>query len=84
MLKNYFTTALRNIKRHKGYSFINITGLAVGLACCMLIFLWVNHEWSYDRSHKNVDSIFRVVAFWPEGNDTGLTWRTQPPLAAAL
>lgn len=84
MLKNYFTTALRNIKRHKGYSFINITGLAVGLACCMLIFLWVNHEWSYDRSHKNVDSIYRVVAFWPQGNDTGRTWRTQPPLAAAL
>jgi len=48
MFKSYFTIAVRNIKKYKGYSFINITGLAVGLACSLLIFLFVQHELSYE------------------------------------
>ena len=84
MLKNYLITALRNIKRHKGYSFINIAGLAIGMACCILIFLWVRYEWSFDRFHENADSIHRTVISWPHGSDTRWHWRTPPPLAAAL
>ena len=44
MFKNYLKIAWRNIVRHKGYSFINIFGLAVGIACCMLIIVWVQNE----------------------------------------
>lgn len=84
MVKNYILTALRNIHRHKGYSLINIAGLAIGMACCLLIFLWVKHEWSYDRFHENADSIHRAVISWPQGNDTRWHWRTPPPLAPAL
>ena len=60
MFKSYFTTALRNIKKHKGYSFINITGLAVGLACTLMIFLFVSHELSYDKFHSKSDRIYRL------------------------
>jgi putative ABC transport system permease protein len=55
---NYFKIAIRNILRHKVYSFINIMGLAVGMACCILILLWVQDEMSYDRFHENADDIY--------------------------
>ncbi len=84
MIRNYILTTFRNISRHKGYAFINIAGLAVGMACCLLIFLWVNHERSYDRFHKNTDDIFRVVCHWPGDEGEGWTWRTPPPIAPAL
>ena len=61
MLKNYLKIASRNIRRHKGYAFINIVGLAVGLACFILISLWVEHETSYDRFHEKKDRIFRLL-----------------------
>src|SRR5688572_7124722 len=61
MLKNYFKIALRNIVRHKGYSFINITGLAIGIAACMLLFLIVKYELSYDKFQPNYSRIYRVV-----------------------
>jgi ABC-type antimicrobial peptide transport system permease subunit len=60
MLRNYFKVALRNIIRQKGYSFINITGLALGMSCCLLIMLWVMDELSYDRFHSNADRIYRI------------------------
>ena len=60
MLKNYLKIVLRNIKRHKGYSFINITGLALGMACCLLITIWVLDELSYDKFHENAASLYRV------------------------
>jgi ABC-type antimicrobial peptide transport system permease subunit len=60
MLKNYLKVAFRNIIRHKGYSFINVTGLALGMGCCLVIMLWVMHELSYDRFHKNADKIYRI------------------------
>lgn len=60
MFKNYFKTAFRNLARNKIYSFINITGLSLGLACVMLILLYVNDEVSYDRFHKNVNRIYRI------------------------
>ena len=61
MLKNYLKIAFRNLRKHKGYSFINVTGLAVGIACCLLILLFVQDELSYDRFHKNADKIYRVT-----------------------
>lgn len=60
MLKNYFKIAFRNISKHKGYSFINISGLAIGIACCLLILIYVRHELSYDQFHKKADRIVRI------------------------
>jgi putative ABC transport system permease protein len=60
MLKNYLKVILRNIKKHKGYSLINITGLAIGIACCLLISIWVLDELSYDRFHENAPLLYRV------------------------
>ena len=57
---NYLKIVFRNIRKYKAYSFINIAGLATGMACCLLILLWVHDEWQYDRYHKNTDRIFRV------------------------
>ena len=61
MFKNYFKVALRNIQRHKAFSFINITGLAIGMACCILIMLWVQDELSYDKFHENKDTLYRMI-----------------------
>ncbi|MFQ5772047.1 MAG: ABC transporter permease, partial [bacterium] len=60
MFKNYIISLYRNILRQKGYSFITITGLAIGLACCILIFLFVSHEMSYDKYHNDVERIYRI------------------------
>jgi len=61
MLKNYFTIAIRNIVRHKGYTFINILGLATGIICCLLILVYVQDEISYDRYHEKSDQIYRII-----------------------
>ncbi len=60
MLKNYLTIAWRNIIKYKGISFINVAGLALGMACSLLIFLWVDGEMNTDRSQPNADRIFRL------------------------
>ncbi len=62
MFKNYLKIALRNIQRHKTFSFINIFGLAVGMACCLLIFLWVQDEFRFDRFHENKNRIHQVYS----------------------
>ncbi|MFB3133215.1 MAG: ABC transporter permease [Rhodothermales bacterium] len=62
MLKNYLKISLRNLQRHKGYSSINIAGLAVGLACCVLMLLYIRHELSYDRHYEKADRIYRIVS----------------------
>jgi putative ABC transport system permease protein len=85
MLRNYIKIAFRNIIRHKGYSFINIAGLAVGMAACILILLWVRHELSYDRFHENAESIYRVVENqYYSGNQLFPVAVTPAPLAQAL
>jgi len=60
MFKNHFKIAVRNLTRHKIYSSINIIGLAVGIACAVLIMLWVQYELSFDRFHENADRLYRV------------------------
>ncbi len=61
MFKNYLKIAFRNIVREKKYSIMNILGLSIGIASCLFIFLYVQHELSYDKFHKNADRIYRVV-----------------------
>ena len=61
MLKNYLKIALRTMRKHKGYAFINVVGLAVGMACCLLILLYVQQESSYDTYHEKADRIHRLV-----------------------
>ena len=62
MIKNYFTVALRNITRHKAYAAINIAGLAVGIAACLLLFIVVTYELSYDKFQPNYSRIYHVAA----------------------
>lgn len=61
MIGNYFKVAFRNLTKHKFYSAINIAGLAIGVACTLLIYLYVSNEMNYDRFHKDGDRIFRIV-----------------------
>jgi putative ABC transport system permease protein len=79
MLKNYLKIAVRNLLKHKAYSFINIAGLALGMTCCLLILLYVQHELSYDRFHRQADRIYRI--FWQSGNPQT---RTPHPMAQAM
>lgn len=60
MLSNYITVALRNLVRQRGYSFINIFGLALGISAAMFVFIWVSDEVSMNRFHKHIDRIYRV------------------------
>ncbi len=61
MIRNYLKTAFRNLSRQKAYTLINITGLAIGLATCMMIMLYVVHELSYDKFFKDHDHVYRVA-----------------------
>jgi putative ABC transport system permease protein len=70
MLKNYLKIALRNFTKHKSFSFINISGLAIGMACCMLIMLWVQDELNYEKFNQNIDDIFCVVNYSTENPDS--------------
>lgn len=61
MFKNYIKIAFRNIKKQKGYAFINISGLAIGMAACLMILLWVHDELNFDSYHENADRIYRLT-----------------------
>ena len=79
MLKNYLTVALRLLHRAQVYTVVNVVGLAVGLACCLLIVLYVQHELSYDRFHEDANRIFRIARI-----DDNAQTRTPHPMAQAL
>ncbi len=81
MLRNYFQIAVRNLTRQKVYTILNVLGLAVGIACSILIFLYVHFELSFDRFHKNSDNIFRLINTSSNGKETAIT---QAPIAPAL
>jgi len=87
MFINYIKISIRNIQRHKAYSLINISGLAVGMACFILIMLYVKYELSFDSFHKNKDNVYRVAARLP-GEEFGMSNDilavTPAPLSAAL
>jgi putative ABC transport system permease protein len=61
VIKNYLKIAFRNLFRYKGYSFINIAGLAIGIACCMLILVYLQYEMSFDKFIKDYPQIYRVL-----------------------
>ncbi|MBN1273936.1 MAG: ABC transporter permease [Candidatus Aminicenantes bacterium] len=84
MIKHYLKTAVRNIFRHKGHSLINIFGLAVGMAGCLLILLWVKDELSYDRFFDHAKSMFRVVQTLEYSGRTEYSVSTPGALGPAL
>ncbi|MDF2430622.1 MAG: putative transport system permease protein, partial [Mucilaginibacter sp.] len=84
MIKNYFKIAWRNLVRNKVSSIINISGLAIGLACVLLIGIYVKDELSYDRFFKDANRIYRVNLDGKMGNDQFLIGHTPPPVGAAL
>lgn len=84
MFRNYLKATFRNIFRHKVYSLINVSGLAIGITSAILILLWVQDELSYDRFHEKADRIYRVDARGVIGNTYNNQTGTPAPLAVAL
>jgi len=84
MLRNYLTTAFRNLLRNKVFSFINVFDLALGLACSILILLWVHDELTWDRFHPNIDQLYRVFINRPADNGIYTQRTVQLPLWEAL
>jgi putative ABC transport system permease protein len=83
MFRNYIKVALRHIKRRKVYSFITILGLTIGMACFILIGLWVKDELSFDRFHEKKDRIYRILNRMQDGNaDFNITYALGPALKA--
>src|ERR1700712_2796311 len=81
MFRNYLKTGWRNLVKNKVYSFINIGGLAVGMAVAMLIGLWVYDEISYDKYHQNYDRIAQVMQNTTQNGEIG-TGTSVPPMMA--
>lgn len=84
MIKNYVITAIRNLRRHPGYSFINIAGLSIGMACFILIALIIRVEFQVDGFQEQANRIFRVIRLDEMGGEINRVALTQAPLAAAL
>lgn len=85
MLRNYFKIAFRSLLKSKGTSFINILGLSIGMACCIIIFLFVQNELSYDRFHSKADTIYRVLTIDEAlGVSSSLVGITMPALGEAM
>lgn len=80
MLRNYLIVAYRNLMRQKVYSLINVAGLSIGIAFCILAFLYIRREWTYDTFHQNAERIYRVYHDWGKG-PSGLS---PDPLGPAL
>jgi len=81
---NYLKIALRKMRRQKGYSFINIAGLALGMACCLLIVFFIHHELSFDRFHQDADHIFRITLDAVLGGNPINAPRSPAPMAPDL
>lgn len=84
MFKNYFTIAMRNLMRHKVYTFINLSGLATGMTCCILILLYIQYEFSFDRHHEKADRIYKVLHKKQGVEKTFYATGAMSPLAATL
>jgi putative ABC transport system permease protein len=84
MFTNYLKVAIRNLTKQKGFSFINIFGLTVGITCCLFILLYVQDELSYDRYHENADRIYRVCLKGLIGPNEIMGTATCAPMAKAL
>jgi putative ABC transport system permease protein len=84
MLKNYIKIALRNLARNKVYSLINIFGLAMGVACCLLLALYIQDEMSYDQHHKRSDDLYRIVTNFQMDVGFQKAGTCSPPIAMAV
>lgn len=84
MIKNYFKTSIRTLLKNKGYSFLNIFGLAIGIACAGLIFLWVEDEMSYDQFNAKKDNLFFIRENQKYDTYTATFGSTPGPLAPAM
>ena len=84
MIKNYFKTAWRNLKRNKLYSIINITGLSIGIACCIFIFLYIQLESGYDKYNVKAGRIYRLIEILHMPKEDNARAVTSPPMAPAL
>ncbi len=84
MIKSYLKIAIRNLKKHKAYSFINVSSLAIGLACAILIMLWVQDELGYDRFHENSKYLYRVAIQEELSDGTNRYAITPAPLGPVL
>lgn len=85
MLTNYFKIAFRSLLKNKGFSLINILGLAIGITCSLLIFLFVENELSYDKYHKDAENIYRVAKDFVNDDGSRIPDATTPaPLAPAM
>src|ERR1700728_397007 len=84
MIKNYFKVAWRNLVRHKFYSAINIAGLALGMACSLLILLWVQDERSMDAFHTNGSRLYTVYEWAFDDGVVTAGYGTRGPLADEL
>ncbi len=84
LLFNYLKIAIRRARKHKGHSFINLAGLAVGMAACILILIWVQDELSYDRFHKNADQIYRINTEDLSGGKSFLLAGSPAPLGQTM
>lgn len=84
MFKNYLKVAFRSILRNKGFTFINVFGLAVGMACCIILFLYVQHESSFDKFHDKADQIYRVISQNEDDGGVDRFVMTPASLAPAL
>ncbi|WP_373511601.1 ABC transporter permease [Persicitalea sp.] len=84
MLSNYLKIALRNLRRDKFYSLINILGLTIGITCGLLLLLYVTDELSFDRYHKNADQIYRVVTEIHEPDKVNHWVGLQPPAVKTM
>src|SRR3569833_846393 len=84
MIKNYIKIAWRNIVKNKAYTLINIGGLSIGLACSLLILLWVQDEYSVDGFHTNCSRLFQVYERYVLEHQIDATYITQGLLAEEL
>ena len=84
MLKNYLKIAFRKIIRQKGFSFINLIGLSVGMAACLLILFWLRDEFSFDKFNENYDSIYRVIHEQKFDDQIILSAKVPIPLGSSL
>ncbi len=84
MFKNFFKTTVRTLLKNKTYSFLNIFGLAIGIACTGLIFLWVENEVNYDNVNAKKDRLYMVLNNWPFAEHYSTYESTPGPLAAAM
>ncbi|GAB5517914.1 MAG: ABC transporter permease [Rhodothermales bacterium] len=84
MLKHHLKISTRHLLRQRFYSLINVSGLAVGLACCLMIVLFVRHELSYDQQFADADRLYRVIDIYESNNSAGIGSVTPTPLASTM